>query len=1796
MYMVSDVFPSQAAYSAVLAPFFLPGRPAALAVVLRNRIEVRALPDALATHTMPDASTEAASPPDQPPLLSVVASIPVSGTVISVRAVPRLDATPGQSQLAVLVDPGEEHVLLISAEHGPTGYRFQVSAKKRLAFSSSLATSSGQGMWTDPQLWQGYQPRGALLTPTPLAVHARPRLLTFLPVHMYDAGISLQQEHLEFSIPHADILSLAPLYSRPTARWHSTTYAVLAISSVDQCHDWGIGPPGMPVLLFVTLHPTSDLASGVSAEMRATNKGKGLDKGKGKGKGQGKGQGHLKAEGYPARARPAATISWTLSPASWAKISASTPTHAHAPAGTSRSQANPSSASSLAGTKRKSQPDSEYAESTRPSRGSSLSCPSSTTTGMSSPHGDGCSCTKIPNFDDSWLSAHVPLAPEDAITATNIAAVPYEWGGGVLLFTETRVLYVPPPGYVRMGPSPGENPGEEKHRWKNRSLKAERHASHLTSLARRFPTLLSHDLPLPVQVVAATPLPDWEDLFVGRILFATQAGELYMVQLILGSGSSSSSLLENPEAKQPVGLSIHSVGQVSAPAGPEGLTYLGEGFVHVASTSGDVMVVQILPSPRTPAPPTIPITASGEEAKRVVSRTYREPVPPGLTTMQDKIRQMYQCTVVKQWAQIGPVMDLAMTGPVAISEGADAHFLPRNLPNSEHQLGTRIVLASGNGPSGSIRTVQQGFSTNLLVQASFPAQKSSLAQWLLHPGSPHKNEAMLLTQTRSEEAKGAVQVLVRALPPDDDYDTQYVLVLPDGTTVDRTPFVPEELTKGGECLAVSQLSTSLLVPPSEMGAEEARSLSSLAVVALRQMLVLVDVGQLAYGPSEPSSAVLATCSPWDIPEVESRAAPKNSQESQKLSCQSIKRENLSTSVAVVSENGRILLASWGLRPTLRSIRVVYEPKNVSNSKLLKMPFRWEALSQHTFSDPISTLCLSPPTSPWCSPFKAPEERSRVAPRFQVKGLGSAAIGTWGDSGQVKIVPFARLYEDCAPEHVHEYFSHARSSPSLAEAEGPSSRIGSVRPTSLLIQHVLPTPSPCVGQEDPISPDANLMLFVGFADGTVLYTVLNMHSHAVDASSHSDDLWVRVQGRTSSPVSLAPVPLGSSCDEGGTGGANGVVILSGGKGTLLTLPKFPPSLASGGWTSLPELQQHELGMNQGMGAIQRVQPFHAHDSEGGPPLWVFFAPAQVSLAYLKHLEKWSVKTLFLGDKNPACLTRVPSVCSKIPGLLVGTYPFMRYGALTPPKEERSSLFSTQPHAGLKLSDEAGDLEDDPTDQYKAGDDDPRGSIQFIWPDDQGNYTYLGCERSLAAYERPNTMCPFSPTTQHHFVAMGTGILAPDKTEVTHGRIAVMHIVKRKAPSRYNHSASAPGPTRTSKIQALNIEPFASVGVPGNVFALTQVGPYLLAAINGSVVLLELDIVGHELVKKSSWYSTFLATSLSPIYIRPDFRKKEHETAPGEKKHRRRETATNKAWHRYRRLVHGQARHDDADEIPDGSSLETYNYGSSFRVWQSDLESDGDDSVSQNHDPYDKHSFVMHGPSFMDDNRPTSVHHARPAESDTMFVVVGDAFRSMTVLQVHMTTGKLTRVAQDASPVWTNATGHADISAGAYISSDAQGGLLLTHRQMLEKFDKNMDKPFPTEPELLGKEPKTGSEKMRYNELARMTERAWQDSMIFKDQHLDRVVRFNYGSVINTFTRGTSFSILIPLFYTTSHLLKGIGLAPCRHTALFPLRCTARHTCLRTSEVTRKCLLHSPRNAVCVLQIPASSASPCEVYVE
>lgn len=368
---------------------------------------------------------------------------------------------------------------------------------------------------------------------------------------------------------------------------------------------------------------------------------------------------------------------------------------------------------------------------------------------------------------------HVPLPFADALGAHLIHALPAHVGGGVLVFSESSILYVPPPVNPRdssdeLESHPGtasdvvDAKGKRRKASEGSAIETRRRSSgsqaqsnsaktqdvavastpsnengkrrrssvvapssstasppKTSASSHSRPRLLRVALPHPVQVVSVVDMDDatqqqGADTKIFSVLFGCSSGALNVLRLTVPGVSESAPL-------QPKSMRVETLGSASQPAGPQALSYLGDGLVCLGSATGDSCLYKILEQQNSDEE-----MASASDAQLVTppssptqSRRRRSSQAVRATLGSTELVCGGSLAVVHTWQNLGPVVDFAIDdgvgGDPATSSGAQA----------------RIVTCSGAGPSGSIREVRSGASVQDISSLPVP---NAHHIWPVHAG------------------------------------------------------------------------------------------------------------------------------------------------------------------------------------------------------------------------------------------------------------------------------------------------------------------------------------------------------------------------------------------------------------------------------------------------------------------------------------------------------------------------------------------------------------------------------------------------------------------------------------------------------------------------------------------------------------------------------------------------------------------------------------------------------------------------------------------------------------------------------------------------------------------------------------------------------------------------------------------------------------------------------------------------------------------------------------------------------
>lgn len=303
-------------------------------------------------------------------------------------------------------------------------------------------------------------------------------------------------------------------------------------------------------------------------------------------------------------------------------------------------------------------------------------------------------------LEDPLIHAHVPLPPDDARTAHLLCAAPARVGGGVLVFCEESILYVPPPAppRTRAPPRARRASAQEKRRVPSddgardvpKRRKTPDGGARADDGAGEAPPLVHLRVPRRLTVAAAAVLDAGDGAAPARVVLSAADGAVYVLALHVAPGEA-----------QVARLALHRVGASSSAAGPRALTPLGEGFVHVASALGDAVLLDV----------------GGGDAVREVHR----------------------------WPSLAPVLDMV------VDEAEDAPHVPGAPP-------ARVVTCSGAGASCSLRIFWHGVAAHELARVAVPA---CLGVRAITTGAPARTTHLALlfaTHTRVLDVHGLVDV------------------------------------------------------------------------------------------------------------------------------------------------------------------------------------------------------------------------------------------------------------------------------------------------------------------------------------------------------------------------------------------------------------------------------------------------------------------------------------------------------------------------------------------------------------------------------------------------------------------------------------------------------------------------------------------------------------------------------------------------------------------------------------------------------------------------------------------------------------------------------------------------------------------------------------------------------------------------------------------------------------------------------------------------------------------------------
>ncbi|KDN44089.1 hypothetical protein K437DRAFT_257225 [Tilletiaria anomala UBC 951] len=213
-------------------------------------------------------------------------------------------------------------------------------------------------------------------------------------------------------------------------------------------------------------------------------------------------------------------------------------------------------------------------------------------------------------------------------------------------------------------------------------------------------------LKMPIKVVAAAVIAEprsrddangaGESGTSGRIVYCTHAGSLEVATLHFAE--------DTLPGSQPFRISVQQLGHVSRPGGPDGLSYLGEGFVHVASSSGDSMLVQIRDAPREGGDDGADGADAVMQTSALASSPPTSPTAPFINLSFGGAARKLQLAEVRRWPQIGPILDFV------VDDGAGGDVSAGNAVQA------RVITASGTDSTGSLRVIRSGVSVDTLAE------------------------------------------------------------------------------------------------------------------------------------------------------------------------------------------------------------------------------------------------------------------------------------------------------------------------------------------------------------------------------------------------------------------------------------------------------------------------------------------------------------------------------------------------------------------------------------------------------------------------------------------------------------------------------------------------------------------------------------------------------------------------------------------------------------------------------------------------------------------------------------------------------------------------------------------------------------------------------------------------------------------------------------------------------------------------------------------------------------------------
>lgn len=239
--------------------------------------------------------------------------------------------------------------------------------------------------------------------------------------------------------------------------------------------------------------------------------------------------------------------------------------------------------------------------------------------------------------------------------------------------------------------------------------------------------ILRLSLPRPVQVAAAAIV---QEPAASSALQVDEAGTAASINVIFGTSAGHLNNLEVSLARDsaskpwsPSNMRVTRVGNIPRPQGPSSLAYLGEGILHVASASGDSVVVQLaaptsdetdsagadvemIPLPTSPVA-TPRRKASGAANTSLGSASAAAAASSRAASSPDLPLSPHTIQTVRTFPSLAPILDFIIDGN-ALDAGAGGGAQGR------------IVAACGTGPDGALAIVKNGVTLNEVGSLDVP--------------------------------------------------------------------------------------------------------------------------------------------------------------------------------------------------------------------------------------------------------------------------------------------------------------------------------------------------------------------------------------------------------------------------------------------------------------------------------------------------------------------------------------------------------------------------------------------------------------------------------------------------------------------------------------------------------------------------------------------------------------------------------------------------------------------------------------------------------------------------------------------------------------------------------------------------------------------------------------------------------------------------------------------------------------------------------------------------------------------